>query len=130
MWSTFRPTGSGATSDPCTTSLGTPTAFAYTANVFSGVPDESCNMFAQAVPGPDVVYGRATKKGTFAPPQSPAARATVGAQGVQLSAVTTDDTGTEKKQFGKTHGLTQPLYQIEIPRVVHTCRHVDPSTCQ
>jgi type IV pilus assembly protein PilY1 len=128
-WSTFRPTGSGGTNDPCTTSLGTPTAFAYRANVFTGVPDETCNMWTQTS-ATDVIYGRAGSKGTFAPPQSPAARGTLGTAGIQLSAVTTDDSGTEKKQFGKTHAIAQPLYQIEIPRVVHTCRHVDATTCE
>jgi type IV pilus assembly protein PilY1 len=128
-WSTFRPTGSAGSGEPCTPPSGLPTAFAYRANVFSGVPDETCSMYAQASRS-DVIYGRATQKGTFAPPQSPAARATISGQGIQVSAVTTDDSGTEKKLFGKTRGLVQPIYQIEVPRVVHTCRHVDPTTCQ
>jgi hypothetical protein len=128
-WASFRPTGALGTNDPCTTSLGTPTAFSYRANFLTGVPDAACNRYEQAAAG-DIIYGRATRKDTLAPPNPPSGRGTFAGGRAQMSSTTTDDTGTDKKTFGQTHSIAQPLYQIEVPRVVHTCRHVDPTTCE
>jgi type IV pilus assembly protein PilY1 len=129
-WASFRPTGSGGSTNPCETSIGMPTAFSYRANFLSGVPDASCNRYEETV-GSDVVYGRATRRDTLAPPNSPSVHASVDEHGgTQTASLNTGDQGTDKKVFGKTHSIAQPLYQIEVPRVVHTCRHVDPSTCE
>jgi type IV pilus assembly protein PilY1 len=130
-WSSFRPTGSTTGNDPCTSASGTPTSFNYVADFRAGVASANCNMYLDDSNGV-LTYGRAVAKNAFAAPQNASRRIVVNARGeVNYSALKIETgTGAEKIDMGTRTSVAQPLYQIEIPRVVHACRHVDPKSCE
>ena len=130
-WSSFRPTGSGGGSDPCTTAAGTPSSFNYVADFRAGVASANCNMYVQDTSGV-LTYGRATQQTAFAAPVGAARRIVVNPRGeVNYSALQIQPgTGPQKIDLGTRSNVAEPLYQIEVPRVVHNCRHVDAKNCE
>ncbi|HEY6005761.1 MAG TPA: PilC/PilY family type IV pilus protein [Anaeromyxobacter sp.] len=130
-WSSFRPTGFVAGNDPCTTQSGTPTSINYVADFRAGVASANCNVYLDDSSGV-LTYGRAVAKSAFAAPQNASKRIVVNARGeVNYSALKIEaGTGAEKINMGTRSNVAEPLYQIEIPRVVHACRHVDAGNCE
>jgi type IV pilus assembly protein PilY1 len=130
-WSSFRPTGSVSGNDPCTSASGTPTSFNYVADFRAGVASANCNTYLDDSNGV-LTYGRAISKNAFAAPQNASRRIVVNARGeVNYSALKIETgTGAEKIDMGTRSNVAEPLYQIEVPRVVHACRHVDAKNCE
>jgi type IV pilus assembly protein PilY1 len=129
-WSGFRPTGSAGGTDPCTASTGTPTSIRYRADVKSGVPRQYCGVEG-TVSGRAAVF-MGTQKNAYAPPQSGSIRVVVNEKGQVNYSTLKIETGTpaEKQGLGTRSSISEPLYWLEVPRELHSCRHVDPTTCQ
>jgi type IV pilus assembly protein PilY1 len=136
IWSGFRPTGSVGGTDPCTSSSGSPTAFTYFADYFSGIPTIStssgrvCGIVDDPLHTTQVLRGK--QKDAFSVPQSAMLRVSVNDKGqVGYSALSIEaGSAPEKFQLGTRSSAAEPLYWLEVPREVHTCRHVDPSACK
>jgi type IV pilus assembly protein PilY1 len=128
FWSTFRPTGAAAGSDPCSgaASIGTPTALGYTADFRYGIATATCRGFEDVGTAGAVLFGRATVKNATAPPQSGSRRISVNDKGqVNYSYLKTDAGGpAEKVDVGTRSNISDPLYWLEVPRAAHECRHV------
>jgi hypothetical protein len=131
QWSSFRPTGSTATaSDPCTQSVGTPTSFNYLADFVTGVPRASCG-FADD-PATTTAYLRAQVHNAFAPPQNPSPRVVVNARGEVSYGTLRIEAGqpADKTTTGVRSSVGEYIYRLEVDRALHSCRHVNPATCE
>jgi type IV pilus assembly protein PilY1 len=128
-WSGFRPTGAAASNDPCTSSAGSPTSLAYRVDARAGVPRKGCGVEDTT---PTLAYYAAQQRNAFAPPQNASMRIVVNDKGQVNYSTLKIETGTpaEKTSLGTRSSISDPLYWLEVPRVLHECRHVDPSTCQ
>jgi type IV pilus assembly protein PilY1 len=129
-WSGFRPSGGSNTTDPCTASTGTPTTIRYRADVKSGVPREFCGVDTTVSGRAAYLFG--VQKNAYAPPQSGSIRVVVNSKGQVNYSTLKIETGSpaEKQGLGTRSSISEPLYWLEVPRDVHACRHVDPTTCQ
>ncbi len=129
-WSGFRPIGGGASNDPCTSSSGTPTSIAYRLDAKSGTPRAYCGYDGTLSSHPAIFAGR--QKDAYAPPQSGSLRVVVNQKGQVNYSTLKIETGSpaEKQGLGTRSSVSEPLYWLEVPREVHSCRHVDPTTCQ
>ncbi len=129
-WSGFRPTGASSSVDPCTASTGNPTSTRYRADARSGVPREFCGV--EGSYNGRLAYLAGQQKNAYAPPQSGSIRVVVNAKGQVSYSTLKIETGSpaEKQSLGTRSSISEPLYWLEVPRQVHTCRHVDPTTCQ
>jgi type IV pilus assembly protein PilY1 len=127
-WSTFRPTGAVGGTDPCSASADNPTAFAYLLNMETGQPDPVCGFKDDS---PLAYYG-ATVRDASAPPQNPSMRIGVNKDGqVNYSTLRIETgSGASKTDLGTRQNVGELLYWLEVPREVHTCRHVDATTCK
>ncbi len=125
-WSTTRPTGGSAGSDPCTSSVGAPTAYGYIVDVLSGAPTQSCGYSVSGT-----TY-QASVRNSPAPPQDPMTRVVVTAGGQIKYTSLHMDAGSQPQSttLGYRESLSDLLYYLEVPRELHTCRHVNPSTCK
>jgi type IV pilus assembly protein PilY1 len=128
-WSGFRPTGSTSTGDPCTSSAGNPSSLGYQVDARTGVPRKACGIEDTT---PTLAYYAAHQKNAFAPPQNASTRIVVNARGeVNYSTLKIETGGpAEKSNLGTRSSVSEPLYWLEVPRVLHQCRHVDPTTCE
>lgn len=128
-WSTFRPTGSASGTDPCTASTGTPAELSYLMDVVTGNPREGCGVEDTT---PTLGYLAGRQKSAYAPPQNASMRIVVNERGQVSYSTLKIETGApaEKTSLGTRNSLSDPLYWLEVPRQLHTCRHVDPTTCQ
>ncbi len=129
-WSGFRPTGASSGADPCSASSGTPTSIRYRADVKSGVPRQFCGLEGTVSGRAAFLFG--DQKNAFAPPQSGSIRVVVNEKGQVSYSTLKIETGSpaEKQGLGTRSSISEPLYWLEVPREVHSCRHVDPTTCQ
>ncbi len=125
-WSTTRPTGGTAGSDPCTSSVGAPTAYSYILDALSGAPTQSCGY---SVAG--VTYA-AQSRNSPAPPQDPMTRVVVTADGQIKYTALHMDAGSQPQSntLGYRESLSEVMYYLEVPRDLHACRHVDATTCK
>jgi type IV pilus assembly protein PilY1 len=129
IWTGFRPIGSSGGVNPCDNSLGTPSFYQYGANAVTGVPTRSCGYD----PGEGLVYRAAAPLRTFAPPTEPKIRVAVNNKGeVSYSALDVGSPGTapSNRQVKTRKELAEPIYWLEVPRDLHTCRHTDPTSCK
>jgi type IV pilus assembly protein PilY1 len=129
-WSGFRPTGASSSTDPCSASSGTPSTIRYRADVKSGIPREFCGVDSTVSGRAAYLFG--VQKNAYAPPQSGSIRVVVNDKGQVNYSTLKIETGSpaEKQGLGTRSSLSEPLYWLEVPRDVHSCRHVDPTTCQ
>jgi type IV pilus assembly protein PilY1 len=130
QWSSFRPTGATGGTDPCTATTGTPTSFAYFSDYVTGVPRISCG-FADDPTNVSEVY-RARVHNAFAPPQNPSPRVVVNERGQVSYGTLRIESGqaAEKTTSGVRSSVGEYIYRLEVDRSLHTCRHVDPTTCE
>ncbi len=128
-WSGFRPTGAAGGTDPCTSSTGSPTSLSYSADVFTGLPRKGCGI-EDTTPG--LTYYTASQRTATAAPQNASMRKVVNQRGQVNTALIKFETGSpgQKQSLNTRSSLAEPLYWLEVPQQVHTCRHVDPTTCK
>jgi type IV pilus assembly protein PilY1 len=126
LWSTTRPTGGSAGSDPCSSSIGAPTAYGYMVDYLAGTPTQACGSY-----GGSSVY-QAASRNSPAPPQNPMPRIVVTADGQIKYTSLQMDAGSQPQSttLGYRDAITELLYYLEVPRDLHTCRHVDNTTCK
>jgi hypothetical protein len=129
QWNGFRPTGASGGTDPCTSSTGTPTSMRYLSDAFSGVQREGCGSL-----GSDELelFRVGHVEAAFAPPQTASPRIVVNAEGQVSYGTLAIDTGkpAEKTTTGVRSSVGEYIYRLEVDRALHTCRHVDPTTCE
>jgi type IV pilus assembly protein PilY1 len=127
LWSSTRPTGSSG-GDPCTSSVGAPTAYSYIVDYLSGAPSQACGNYGAT--GSNLY--QAAVRNSPAPPQNPMPRIVVTAGGQVKYSSLQMDAGSQPQSttLGYRDAITELLYYLEVPRDLHTCRHVDPTTCK
>jgi type IV pilus assembly protein PilY1 len=128
LWSTTRPTGGSGGSDPCTTSIGAPTAYGYMVDYLAGTPTQACGSYGTTGSS---IY-QATSRNSPAPPQNPMPRVVVTADGQIKYTSLQMDAGAQPQSttLGYRDSVTELLYYLEVPRDLHTCRHTDNTTCK
>jgi hypothetical protein len=130
QWSSFRPTGASGGTDPCTTTVGTPTSFNYLADYVTGLPRLNCGF--EDDPTSTTAYLRAQVHNAFAPPQNPSPRVVVNSRGEVSYGTLRIESGqpAEKTTTGVRSSVGEYIYRLEVDRALHQCRHVDPATCE
>jgi type IV pilus assembly protein PilY1 len=75
---------------------------------------------------------QAAVRNSPAPPQNPMPRIVVTAGGQVKYSSLQMDAGSQPQSttLGYRDAITELLYYLEVPRDLHTCRHVDPTTCK
>ena len=127
LWSSTRPTGS-TSGDPCTGSVGAPTAYSYVVDYLTGAPSQSCGNYGTTGSS---LY-QAAVRNSPAPPQNPMPRVIVTADGQVKYSSLQMDAGSQPQSttLGYRDAITELLYYLEVPRDLHSCRHVDATTCR
>jgi type IV pilus assembly protein PilY1 len=128
LWSTTRPTGSTGGNDPCTSSVGAPTAYGYIVDYLTGATSQSCGNYGTTG---SLLY-QAAARNSPAPPQNPMPRVVVTADGQVKYSSLQMDAGSQPQSttLGYRDAITEVLTYLEVPRDLHTCRHVDANTCK
>lgn len=119
-WGGFRPYGASTSTDPCSGSLGTPVTYGYVADFVTGVPGATCGYASGGN-----VY-RATPRSTTAPPTGATVRITFSPSGSISYSTLQVDAGSPPTSMtlGTRSEIAEPVYWLEVPRTLHSCRHV------
>lgn len=128
-WSGFRPTASESTTTTGDVCLSTPvssTSFSYMSDFVTGLPTMSCGFSSDGV-----IY-RSFLRNTWSPPSTASARITFNSQGQVSYSVLNLDPGAPPGQVnvGVEEVGADPVYQLEVPREAHECRHVSSANCK
>jgi type IV pilus assembly protein PilY1 len=118
-WNGFMSTATGA--NTCSGTSGSNTSVAYLADYVSGVPSTTCGY------GDGVgTIKRSTSQLTTAPPTTATVRVVVNAKGqVEYSALQLNPgAGPAVKAVGTRTQISEPVYWMEVPRDLHSCRHL------
>jgi type IV pilus assembly protein PilY1 len=93
----------------------------------TGAPGTNCG-YADAS---GIMY-QASARSTTAPPTAATVRVDLNSRGeIGYSALNIDAGAPPASQsFGTRRDIVEPVYWLEVPRDLHTCRHVDATTCQ
>jgi type IV pilus assembly protein PilY1 len=128
VWSGFRPYGQSTSTDPCSGSIGTPLVYQYSVDFLSGMQSTTCG-YLDASTG---IYSKASPRATTAPPSAATVRVTVNPKGqVQYSTLQIDPGPPPSKQPLSTRSsIMEQLYWLEVPRQLHSCRHVSAASCE
>ena len=135
-WNTFRPRGTTAAlaTDPCASADTTKARnYTYLADYVMGVPQPGCgfNVKTSACAATTEV-ARASQRSTIAPPPDPTQLVGIGMDGeVKNMGAQIEPGGTPAAtSIGQKRELSQPVYWLEVDPSLHTCRHVDQTSCQ
>ncbi len=126
-WNSLDPTGSGSSgTDICSGTVGTPATNGYLADYVSGVQSLACGYAKSGN------VARSTPRNSTAPPSTSMVRATVNAKGqIEYSTLSLDPGAPPgSKSLGVRSEIAEPVYWLEVGRQLHSCRHVDSSTCK
>jgi type IV pilus assembly protein PilY1 len=125
-WGGFRPFGAATSTDPCSGELGRPATYGYVADHVTGTPGKNCGY-----PGGGVV-ARATPRSTTAPPTGSTVRITFNAGGAVSYSALQIDAGAPptNTSMGVRTEMAEPVYWLEVPRQLHSCRHDVASSCK
>ncbi len=129
IWNTFRPLGS-AQLDPCAAGSVTTTSFTYLADAVSGTPREPDGNGAACgfVTGNSV--NRAQSRSNPEPPKEPVVVIDYNPVTHQvIQKVLQFDQGAQSMSSAPMDS-NQPGYWLEVPRDLHSCRHVNNTTCE
>ena len=127
-WNTQRPRGKAVTGAPCQFGSGNPLNITYLADAISGVPNSSLCGFQTDSTTP--IY-RASSRSGIAPPLDPTAVVTISSTGVVRQSLLQVEPGSlQSKDLAQRTEMSQPIYWLEVPRDLHTCRHVDKAVCE
>jgi type IV pilus assembly protein PilY1 len=135
-WNTFRPRGTNAASatDPCASADTTKARnYTYLADYIKGVPQPGCGFSVIPVAcSTSTELARASQRTTIAPPPDPTQLVGIGMDGeVKNMGAQIEPGGTPSAtSIGQKRELSQPVYWLEVDPSLHTCRHVDPASCQ
>jgi type IV pilus assembly protein PilY1 len=126
-WNTFRPLGQGSSStNPCSLSSANPQSYTYLADAISGVPSVRCGFptATQMV--------RAEGRSAIAPPLDPTAMVALSPGGEVRYSLIQMEPGIPPASVsvGTRTEMLQPVYWLEVPRQLHSCRHVDVNQCE
>ena len=126
VWSGFVATGITGTGSCNGSSAGTLTSRAYLSNFVSGVPSPSCGY----ADGTSVLGRYSVTTGVTAPPTTANLRVVVNAAGkIEYSALQLAPGGSpSSKAVGVRSQVVEPVYWMEVPRDLHSCRHDASST--
>jgi type IV pilus assembly protein PilY1 len=119
-WGGFRPVGAATSVDPCSGSVGAPVTYGYVAHFVSGIPTASCGYAENGR-----IY-RAVQRSTTAPPTAATVRVTFSPTGEIAYSTLQIDAGAApgSKTMGTRSEIGEPVYWLEVPRQLHSCRHV------
>ncbi len=120
-WGNFRPVGASGDTNPCSGTLGVPASYAYTAHYVSGTPNPAaCGSLVLAV-----------ARSITAPPSGPTVRVDIKPGGQISYSTLRLDPGSppSSTQVGTRTQITEPVYWLEVPRDLHSCRHVSAASC-
>jgi type IV pilus assembly protein PilY1 len=125
-WGGFRPYGAVTSTDPCSGGVGTPLTYGYVADYVSGAPSATCGYLDTGI-----LY-RASPRSTTAPPSASTVRVTLNSKGQVAYSALQLDAGAPpaNKQLGIRSDIFEPIYWLEVPRQLHTCRHVNGGACE
>jgi type IV pilus assembly protein PilY1 len=126
-WNGFRPYGVSLSTDPCSGSQGAPTVYDYSADYVTGAPSAACNGDQNTNQ-----YFIASQRSVTAAPGGATVRVDVNQNGQINYSVLQLDSGSapSSESSGTRSTAGAPIYWLEVPRQLHNCRHVDPSSCQ
>jgi type IV pilus assembly protein PilY1 len=129
----FRPVGVSTSTDPCSGAQGVPTVYDYGTDPLSGSPSFACNGDSDTSGALSI----ASSRSVTAAPSAPIVMVDVstgqnGAGKVSYSSAHIGDSGsTTSKQTASTASAGgSRLYWLPVPQQLHSCRHVDPTSCK
>jgi type IV pilus assembly protein PilY1 len=130
-WGGFRPYGLATSTDPCSGNMGAALTYGYVADYLTGAPTTTCGYSDPLGGGLADLY-RAAPRATTAPPTGATVRVTVNSRGQIAYSALSIDAGAPpaSKTLGTRGDVVESVYWLEVPRELHVCRHVDPSTCE
>jgi type IV pilus assembly protein PilY1 len=125
-WGGFRPYGVATSSDPCSGNQGVPTVYDYSTNYITGAPSYYCSG---ATSGGQTYI--AQQRSVTAAPGGSTVRVDINAQGqISYSSLQLDSGSPPSSQSAGTRSVGgAQMYWLQVPQQLHSCRHVDPGTC-
>lgn len=130
-WNTIRPMGSGVGTTPCSSGGGAPRNYTYFVDAISGTPSKQSGVECGFQASSGANMSRALARTSIAPPLDPTVVVTVSELGsVSQSALQIEPYSTQSKRVSSRSDLSQPIYWLEVPRDLHSCRHVDAAVCE
>ncbi|HTN51564.1 MAG TPA: hypothetical protein VML50_04120, partial [Anaeromyxobacter sp.] len=144
MWGSFRPVGATTSTSPCSGTLGVPAAYSYGAHYMAGTMNPNvCGLstlaVASAITSPPNaaipmidVGGGGGQSGGSPPsgPPKPFGTTQTGCSGGSISygaASFNPGSGSSKTIVHQSSCANEPVYWLEVPRDLHSCRHVAPA---